>query len=73
MDKVHDNSKLVYGFDTAHFNDKPYYSDDLEENIEKLPIFREAFHNMLGKNKWTPDLVKDECKHMIDSIVNRDS
>lgn len=73
MDKVHDNSKLVYGFDTAHYNDEPYYSDESKENLEKLPTFREAFQNMLGKNKWNPDLVKSECEQMIDSIVEQNS
>lgn len=69
INKIDANSKLVYGFDTAHFNDEPYYSDEQKESVEGSFLHLESLFKICLKDV-SGTLVGAECKQMIDDIVN---
>ncbi len=67
---LNETSIFVYGFDTAHPGDNPNYSDAYKKTMEDLPSFKSAYESILNGIEWTPELVEDECKAMIDDLLD---
>lgn len=63
-------SVFVYGFDTAHAGEQPMYSDNYKKMVGESPSFKWALESILNGIEWTPELVEDECKAMIDDLLD---
>ncbi|WP_347283985.1 hypothetical protein [Lactobacillus taiwanensis] len=71
-DPVSETSVFVYGFDTAHSGGKPIASDTYQEHIDRFPAVGLALESVFYGTEWTPELVEDECKNLIDSLLEED-
>lgn len=68
---IAETSVFVYGFDTAHCGDKPVASDAYQEHIDRFPAVGLALESVFDGMEWTPELVEDECKELIDSLLDK--
>lgn len=66
---ISETSVFVYGFDTAQSGGKPIASDAYQEHIDRFPAVGLALESVFCGTEWTPELVEDECKILIDSLL----